>query len=87
MGIPQVGDKVPWNEIPEFYNEFQEHEQPEPGIITAIDQENGWVYIEVINWDGEGFNTNSIILFLMVLLRWVDQTQCNQTKKFLGSST
>ncbi len=64
IGIPQIGDSVPWNEIPECFNSFGEDQQPEDGTVTGVDLTHGWVYVEVTSWDGEGYNTENLTFHL-----------------------
>ena len=64
IGIPQIGDKVSWDEIPEWFNSFNEDQQPEDGTVVGVDQTYGWVFVEVTSWDGEGYNTETLTFHL-----------------------
>lgn len=64
IGIPQIGDSVPWNEIPEFYNDSYHREFPPPdGIVTDVFPDNNRVIVHCdgywIDFDLDGSSWDS----------------------------
>lgn len=45
IGIPQIGDSVPWNEIPVPFNNVSYY--PKDGIVISVDEKTNTVYVDV----------------------------------------
>jgi len=44
IGIPQIGDSVPWNEIPEFYNDLSF--SPPDGIVVDVFPDSNYCIVQ-----------------------------------------
>lgn len=66
IGIPQIGDSVPWNEIPEFYNDLFYNDLPESppdGIVTDVFLDSNYCIVQCdgyfIHFDLDGSSWDS----------------------------
>lgn len=61
IGIPQIGDSVPWNEIPEFYNDLSF--SPPDGIVVDVFPDSNYCIVQCddyyIHFDIDGSSWDS----------------------------